>query len=191
MINVQHWDPTASQGYWQVPLTQRAHEVSAFVTPNGLFSHKVMPFGLRNAPATFQRLMTHVTWWHGGLYCLFGWCGGVLWLLVPACRAHQGTVQLFGWGRSHSERVKMWVCQGHSDISRSSCWSRMCLPSCCQSERGGDFPLLHRHSLTFWRQILCMFGLLNVKRLLGPSKPCYVLLLFPKRHGLTVHFHCR
>lgn len=48
------------KGYWQVPLTARAQEISAFVTPSGLFSYKVMSFGLRNAPATFQRLMNRV-----------------------------------------------------------------------------------------------------------------------------------
>lgn len=48
------------KGYWQVPLTKRAQEVAAFVTPSGLYSYKVMPFGLRNAPATFQRLMNRV-----------------------------------------------------------------------------------------------------------------------------------
>ena len=48
------------KGYWQVPLSQRAREISAFVTPAGLYSYKVMPFGLRNAPATFQRLMNEV-----------------------------------------------------------------------------------------------------------------------------------
>lgn len=48
------------KGYWQVPLTARAQEISAFITPSGLFSYKVMSFGLRNAPATFQRLMNRV-----------------------------------------------------------------------------------------------------------------------------------
>lgn len=48
------------KGYWQVPLTSRAKEISSFVTPWGLFSYNVMPFGLRNAPATFQRLMNKV-----------------------------------------------------------------------------------------------------------------------------------
>ena len=48
------------KGYWQVPLTRRAQEISAFITPSGLYSYKVMPFGLRNAPATFQRLMNRV-----------------------------------------------------------------------------------------------------------------------------------
>lgn len=45
------------KGYWQVPLTERASEVSAFVTPDNFLQYTVMPFGLRNAPATFQRLM--------------------------------------------------------------------------------------------------------------------------------------
>ena len=47
------------KGYWQVPLTDRAKEISAFVTPDGLYQYKVMLFGMRNAPATFQRLINH------------------------------------------------------------------------------------------------------------------------------------
>uniref|UniRef100_A0A8C1I8K6 Gypsy retrotransposon integrase-like protein 1 n=1 Tax=Cyprinus carpio TaxID=7962 RepID=A0A8C1I8K6_CYPCA len=48
------------KGYWQVPLTKRAQEISTFITSEGLFSYNVMSFGLRNAPATFQRLMNRV-----------------------------------------------------------------------------------------------------------------------------------
>uniref|UniRef100_A0A669CS17 ribonuclease H n=1 Tax=Oreochromis niloticus TaxID=8128 RepID=A0A669CS17_ORENI len=48
------------KGYWQVPLTSRAAEISAFVTPDHFLQYTVMPFGLRNAPATFQRLMNIV-----------------------------------------------------------------------------------------------------------------------------------
>ena len=33
------------KGYWQLPLTQRAREISAFVTPSGLYQYKVMPVG--------------------------------------------------------------------------------------------------------------------------------------------------
>lgn len=48
------------KGYWQVPLTSRARELSAFVTPDDFLQYRVMPFGLRNAPATFQRLINKV-----------------------------------------------------------------------------------------------------------------------------------
>ena len=49
------------KGFWQVPLTDRAKEITAFVTPNGLYQYNVMPFGLKNGPATFQRLINSVT----------------------------------------------------------------------------------------------------------------------------------
>ena len=49
------------RGFWQVPLTQRAQEVSAFVTLGRTYKFKVMPFGLCNAPATFQNLMSDLT----------------------------------------------------------------------------------------------------------------------------------
>ena len=42
------------KGFWQIPLTDRAKEISAFVTPDGLYQYKVMPFGMKNSPATFQ-----------------------------------------------------------------------------------------------------------------------------------------
>ncbi|XP_066983831.1 uncharacterized protein [Macrobrachium rosenbergii] len=45
------------KGYWQVPLSKQARALSAFVTPQGLFQCRVMPFGMKNAAATFQRLM--------------------------------------------------------------------------------------------------------------------------------------
>ena len=49
------------KGYWQVGLTDRARTVSAFVTKNGLYECCVMPFGMKNSSATFQRLMNIVT----------------------------------------------------------------------------------------------------------------------------------
>ena len=48
------------KGFWQVPLTDKAKEVSAVATPNGLYKYKVMPFGMKNSLATFQRLVNNV-----------------------------------------------------------------------------------------------------------------------------------
>ena len=57
-------------GYWQLGLTDRAKERSAFCTRRGLYQFCRMPFGLCGAPATFCRLMTKVLGDHIGNICL-------------------------------------------------------------------------------------------------------------------------
>ena len=49
-----------ASGYWQVELDDEAKEKSAFAVSGGLYQWKVMPFGLCNAPATFERLMERI-----------------------------------------------------------------------------------------------------------------------------------
>ncbi len=47
-------------GYWQVPLPPESREVTAFGTPTGHFEWLRMPFGLKCAPITFQRMINTI-----------------------------------------------------------------------------------------------------------------------------------
>ena len=50
-----------ASGYWQVPVAPEDRQKTAFVTPDGgLYEYIKMPFGLSNAPGTFQRLMNNL-----------------------------------------------------------------------------------------------------------------------------------
>lgn len=67
-------------GYWQVEVAEQDREKTAFATKEGLYEFKVMPFGLCNAPATFQRLMDLVL-------------AGVKW---TSCLVYQDDIIIFG-----------------------------------------------------------------------------------------------
>src|SRR6266542_3599271 len=49
-----------ASAYWQIQLRKKDRPKTAFLTRNGQYQFKVMPFRLNNAPATFQRLMNKV-----------------------------------------------------------------------------------------------------------------------------------
>ena len=48
------------KGFWQIPKTDKAKEISAFVAPDRLYQYKTLPFGMKDSPATFQRLINMI-----------------------------------------------------------------------------------------------------------------------------------
>ena len=50
----------AFSGYNQVKMNHADEEKTTFVTDQGLYCYKVMPFGLKNAGVTFQRLVNKI-----------------------------------------------------------------------------------------------------------------------------------
>uniref|UniRef100_A0A2N9F9R7 Uncharacterized protein n=1 Tax=Fagus sylvatica TaxID=28930 RepID=A0A2N9F9R7_FAGSY len=50
----------AFSGYNQIVMDEGDQEKTSFITSRGLFCYKVMPFGLKNAGATYQRLMNRM-----------------------------------------------------------------------------------------------------------------------------------
>ena len=62
LLGRQQWFSTMdlASGYWQVDMSSDTNLKAAFITHEGLFQFQVMPFGLCNAPATFERRMDRV-----------------------------------------------------------------------------------------------------------------------------------
>ncbi|XP_075109051.1 uncharacterized protein LOC142180854 [Nicotiana tabacum] len=49
-----------SSGYNQIRMAPKDEELTAFRTPKGIYCYKVMPFGLKNVGATYQRAMQNI-----------------------------------------------------------------------------------------------------------------------------------
>ena len=50
----------AFSGYHQILMSPADEEKTTFITPHSLYCYKVMSFGLKNAGATYQKLMTKI-----------------------------------------------------------------------------------------------------------------------------------
>ncbi|XP_043062900.1 uncharacterized protein LOC122319558 [Drosophila yakuba] len=49
-----------NSGYYQIEMEPESRKFTAFITTDGLFEFKRLPFGLKNAPAAFNRLMAEL-----------------------------------------------------------------------------------------------------------------------------------
>ncbi|KAH7491753.1 Retrovirus-related Pol polyprotein from transposon 17.6 [Phytophthora ramorum] len=52
----------AASGFWAIMMTHRARNISAFVCALGHFEWLRMPFGLKNAPMIYQRMIDNALW---------------------------------------------------------------------------------------------------------------------------------
>ena len=50
----------AFSGYNQIKMDEANQEKTSFITSQGLFCYKVMPFGLKNAGTTYQKLVNYM-----------------------------------------------------------------------------------------------------------------------------------
>ena len=50
----------AFSGYHQIPMYLPGVEKTAFITPRGFYCYNVMPFDLKNAKVTYQRIVTNI-----------------------------------------------------------------------------------------------------------------------------------
>ena len=58
----------AFQGYHQIALAADDQEKTAFISPDSNYYYTVMPFGLKNVGATYQRMMTRM--FRGKIGCM-------------------------------------------------------------------------------------------------------------------------
>jgi len=74
------------KGYYQVPVAEKDVAKTAIITPFGLFEFLRMPFGLRNAGQSFQRLMDHIM---AGLQHVFVYMDDILVASKSRAEHHQ------------------------------------------------------------------------------------------------------
>lgn len=93
-------------GYWQIAVDDKDREKTAFITKWDLYEYTGMPFGLCNAPSTFQRIMELVLQWETLLIYL----DHVIVLGRGADESLDGLAQVFSCLNSYGLKLKPSKC---------------------------------------------------------------------------------
>ncbi|GJU11516.1 reverse transcriptase domain-containing protein [Tanacetum coccineum] len=123
-------------GYFQIPIDPKDQEKTTFTCPYGTFAYRRMPFGLCNAPGTFQRCMMAI--FHDMIektmevfmddFSVFGdsfsTCLSHLEKMLKRC---EDTNLSLNWEKSHF-MVKEGIVLGHK-ISKSGCYLVLSFPA--------------------------------------------------------------
>ena len=96
------------KGYYQVPMAEDDIKKTAIITPFGMFEFLRLPFGLRNAGQTFQRLMDQVL---GGLPFCFVYVDDIL-IFSPDLSSHVDHLrEVFELCRLHGLTIGLPKCE--------------------------------------------------------------------------------
>jgi hypothetical protein len=99
-----------ANGFLQVPVRPEDQPKTAFSTRKRHFQYKRMPFGLKGAPATFQRLMTTVLSGIQGIKCLV-YLDDVVVVAENLNTHNEGLREVFGRMRQHNFKLQPDKCE--------------------------------------------------------------------------------
>jgi len=99
-----------ASGYHQIPMREEHKRKTAFSTPYGHFKFNRMPFGLKNTPTMFQRLMSSVLTGMQGLRCLV-YLDDII-IYGPNLKEHnKRLIEVFSKLREHNLKLQPDKCE--------------------------------------------------------------------------------
>ena len=97
-------------GFWQIKMEEASKQYTAFTVGNlGFFECDCMPFGLHNAPATFQRLVQNCLGELNLIYCLI-YLDDIIIFSQMAEEHHHRLHVVFDWFREYNLKLKPSKC---------------------------------------------------------------------------------
>ena len=100
-----------NSGFWQVPVAEESKQYTAFTLGSmGLYECECMPFGLCNAPPTFQRLMQNCLGKLNLTYCLIYLDDVIVFSDTPDEHLQRMCV-VFNRLREHGLKLKLSMCE--------------------------------------------------------------------------------